>query len=77
MDKLLQIIWAYQCWNEFETVSKRKTKVRGINAVKGWLEELLGDLLMFVILSYGITKGWVKIPTVLGDGYDYDSFNHE
>ncbi len=70
MFKLLLII---SLWRELEYT---KPNLKGIPWLKCKTEKLISDLVMLVILVIGICMGWIKLPTVLGDGYDYDDFNH-
>ena len=74
MSKLVQFISAFQCLHESGSLYKRESKYKGLQGIKNWLENLINNIIFCCILVYGIFKGWVTIPTVLGDGYDYDSF---
>ena len=76
MSKLVQFISAFQCLHESGSLYKRESNYKGFQRIKSWFENLTGSIIFFCILAYGIFKGWITIPTVLGDGYDYDSFGH-
>lgn len=74
MLKLVQLISAFQCLHESDSIYKREFRYKGFRRIKNWFENLIGNIVFYCILAYGIFKGWVTIPTVLSDGYDYDSF---
>ena len=73
--KLYQFISALQCLHESNNICKGKNKYKGFRRIEKRLEDLIGDIIWRCILAYGIFKGWIVIPTVLGDGYDYDNFD--
>ncbi len=76
-NKLFQIIFAIGCWFELDKLDKRSKvcrKATGLRRFAEKLETAAEIVLFFGILAYGIIKGWVKIPTYLGDGYGYDNF---
>ena len=75
MSKLVQLILAFQCLHESRSFYKRESNYKGFQRIKSWFEDLTGNIIFCCILAYGIFKGWIMIPTVLGDGYDYDSFD--
>ncbi len=79
-NKLFQIIFAMGCWFELDKLGepdKKSTACRknaGLRRFTEKLETAVAIILFFGILAYGIIKGWVKIPTYLGDGCGYDNF---
>ena len=75
MKKLFQFIFALQCLHESNNICKGKNKYKGFRRIEKRLEDLIGDIIWRCILAYGIFKGWIVIPTVLGDGYYYDNFD--
>ncbi len=73
MFKLLQLFSLVRCLWELEEM---KPKMKGIPWLRDKTDKLISGLVMFAILTVGICMGWIRIPTVLSDGYDYDNFNH-
>ena len=76
MNKLSELVFAIQCQYEFERLyRKKKSKRKGLRRLLEMLADANRKILYFAILGFGIFKSWVKMPSYLGDGYDFDNYD--
>ena len=76
MNKLSDLVFAIQCQYEFERLYRKATpKEKGLRRLSETFADISKRMLCFAILGFGIFKGWVKIPSYLGDGYDFDNYS--
>jgi hypothetical protein len=74
-DCLDKVIFAIQCNNEYDKLYGKKSKKIVIKRLTEKIDDAMGNIVFFGILSYGVFKGWVKMPEpYLGDGFDFDNF---
>ena len=76
MNKLSELVFAIQCQYEFERLYRKNIpKGKGLRRLLEMLADASRIILYFAILGFGIFKGWVKMPSYLGDGYDFDNYD--
>lgn len=73
-DCLKKAVFAMQCNRELNRLNGKITKAKGLSRLTEMFKDVMGGIVCFGLLAYGIYKGWIKIQTYLGDGYDYDNF---
>lgn len=74
-DCLDKVIFAAQCQYEYDKLYGRKSKKKGLSRLAETIDDVIGNIVFFGILGYGIYKGWVKMPPpYLGNGGDFDNF---
>lgn len=74
-DCLDKVIFAVQCQHEFDKLYGNKSKKKGLRRLAEKIDDVIGDIVFFGLLGYGIFKGWVEMPPpYLGDGGDFDNF---
>ena len=75
MVMLVQMMEAISCWFEMERLVSKKKK--GLHRIMEIVDVFLSGLIFTLILAFGLCKGWVHIPTYLGDGYSFDNFDRK
>ena len=75
MIKLVQMMEAISCWFEMECLVSKKNK--GLHRITEMFDVFFSGLVFSLILAFGICKGWVHIPTYLGDGYSFDNYSRK
>ena len=74
-DCLDKVFFAVQCKHDLHKTCGVGSKKTGLNRVAEMVENIIGEIIFFAILAYGILKGWVEMPEpYLGDGGDFDNF---
>lgn len=73
-DCMEKAVFAMQCNRELNKLYGKKSKATGLSRLTEMFQDVMGDIVCFGLLAYGIYKGWIKIQPYLGDGYDYDNF---
>ena len=66
MNKLMQVVTVIGCWWELEKPDNNEIGVK-------WVKEAAVSVIGLALVIVGILMGWIKIPTYMGDGYDYDN----
>ena len=73
-DFLVDIFFVIQCDYELDNSHGRKPKAEGKNRLTEEFDDVIGEIVFYGILAYGIYKDWIKMPEpYIGDGYNFGS----